>query len=190
MVGTMVADGWLPEARKNAKWLIGLGIVQVIFGLLAIGCPLVTGIVVSVFVGAMLLVSGIGRIIQAFKANSWGVGMLALLIGALTVIAGVVMLFRPVVGLATLTLVLAFYFLFEGISTLVVAWRMRPAQGWGWVFFNGLVSLLLGILIWRQWPVSGAWAIGTIVGIHILFNGWSMIMIGALARRRGDAPAA
>ena len=190
MVGPNTVARWMPEARKNARWLIVLGIIQVIFGLVAMGSPLITGIVVSIFVGAMLLVSGIGRIIEALKAGSWGVGMLALLIGALTVIAGVVMLFRPVVGLTTLTLVLAFYFLFEGVSTLVVAWRMRPAEGWGWVFFNGLVSLLLGILIWRQWPVSGAWAIGTLVGIHILFNGWSMIMIGVLARRGGNTTAA
>ena len=178
---------WVATAKQNVKWLIILGIVQVVLGMIAIASPLVTGIVVSIFVGACLLGCGVGRMIQAFKADSWGAGLLGTAVGALTIIAGLLMLFRPGVGLVTLTLILAFYFLIEGISTAVVASKMRPNDGWGWVMFQGVVSILLGFMIWRQWPLSGAWALGTIIGIHILLNGWTMIMLGMAVKRGAGA---
>jgi len=178
---------WVAKAKQNVKWLIILGIAQVVLGMIAIASPLMTGIVVSIFVGACLLACGVGRVIEAFKAGSWGAGLLGTAVGALTIIAGLLMLFRPGVGLVTLTLILAFYFLIEGISTAVVAWKMRPNDGWGWVMFQGIVSILLGFMIWRQWPLSGAWALGTIIGIHILLNGWTMIMLGMALKRGGGA---
>ena len=97
------------------------------------------------------------------------------------------MIFRPLVGLVTMTMLLALYFLVDGISEIVAAFRIKPDQGWGWVLFNGIIAVLLGLMIWRQWPVSGAWAIGLLVGIHILITGWSMIILGSGARRVAGA---
>jgi polyhydroxyalkanoate synthesis regulator phasin len=97
------------------------------------------------------------------------------------------MIFRPLVGLVTMTLLLAIYFLIDGISEIVAAFKIKPDQGWGWVLFNGIIAVLLGFMIWRQWPVSGAWAIGLLVGIHILMTGWSMIILGSGARRVAGA---
>jgi hypothetical protein len=87
----------------------------------------------------------------------------------------------------TLTLLLAVYFFVDGISEIIAALKIKPDQGWGWVLFNGVIALLLGIMIWRQWPMSGQWAIGVLVGVHILITGWTMIVLGTGARRIAGA---
>lgn len=174
---------WLEEAKKNSGLLIFLGILTVIFGFIAIGTPLITGVTVAVFVGFLLLGSGIAQIIHALKSKQWGTGIWGTIIGLLGCLAGLLMIFRPMVGLVTMTLLLAFYFLVDGICEIIAAFKIKPDQGWGWVLFNGIVAVLLGVMLWRQWPVSGAWAIGLLVGIHILMTGWSMIILGTGARR-------
>ena len=179
----MTPNAWLKDAKKNAGWLIALGVISVIVGMLAIGSPMVAGMSVSMVVGAMLLIAGIGHLIGAFKAGSFGSGLLGFLGGALTTVAGVVMFFRPVVGLEVLTILLAIYLIFDGISGIILGFRVRAlGRGWGWLVFSGVLGLVLGVLIYRQWPVSGVWAIGTLVGIHILFRGWSLIAIGLAAK--------
>ena len=178
---------WIDEAKKNSGFLIFLGILTVIFGVVAIGSPLITGVAVSVFVGFLLLASGVAQIVHALKSKQWGTGFWGTVIGLLSVVAGLLMIFRPMVGLVTMTILLAIYFLVDGISEIIAAFKIKPDQGWGWLLFNGIVAVLLGVMIWRQWPVSGAWAIGILVGIHILITGWSMIILGTGARRVAGA---
>jgi uncharacterized membrane protein HdeD (DUF308 family) len=131
----------------------------------------------------MLLASGVTQIIHAIKSKQWGTGFWGTVIGLLGVVAGLMMIFRPLVGLVAMTMLLAIYFLVDGVSEIVAAFRIRPDQGWGWVLFNGIIAVVLGFMVWRQWPVSGAWAIGILVGIHILLTGWTMIILGTGARR-------
>jgi uncharacterized membrane protein HdeD (DUF308 family) len=178
---------WLDEAKKNSGLLIFLGILTVIFGVLAIAAPLITGIAVSMFVGSLLVLMGALQIVHAFKSKQWGTGFWGTVVGSLAVGAGLVMIFRPAVGLVSMTMILAIYFLVDGISEIVAALKIKPDQGWGWVLFNGIIAVLLGFFIWRQWPFSGAWAIGVLVGIHILISGWSMIILGTGARRLAGA---
>ncbi len=94
---------------------------------------------------------------------------------------------RPLMGLATLALLLAAYFLVDGICEIIVAFKMKPESGWGWMLFGGIVAMLLGIMIWRQWPISGAWAIGVLVGVHMLLAGFALIVLGSGARRIASA---
>jgi len=177
----------MEEAEKNSGLLIFLGIMTVIFGVVAIGSPLITGVAVAVFVGFLLLASGVARIVHSLKAKQWGTGFWGTAIGILGIAAGLLMIFRPLVGLVTMTMLLAIYFLVDGISEIIAAFKIKPDQGWGWVLFNGIIAVVLGLMIWRQWPVSGAWAIGLLVGIHILMTGWSMIILGTGARRVAGA---
>jgi len=174
---------WIDEAKKNSTTLIVLGVLTVIFGMLAIGMPFISGIAVTLYVGFLLLAMGVLQIIAAFKSGQWGAGIAATLIGLLSIFAGLFMVFRPVQGMATLALILAIYFLFDGISEIIVSFRMRPEPGWGWMFFNGAIAALLGFFLWRQWPMSGAFAIGLLFGIHILFSGFTMIFVGSGTRR-------
>jgi uncharacterized membrane protein HdeD (DUF308 family) len=161
--------------------------LTVIFGVVAIGSPLITGVAVVVFVGFLLLASGVARIVHALKSKQWGTGFWGTAVGVLGVAAGLLMIFRPLVGLVTMTMLIAIYFLVDGISEIIAAFKIKPDQGWGWVLFNGIIAVLLGFMIWRQWPVSGRWAIGLLVGIHILITGWSMIILGTGARRVAGA---
>jgi uncharacterized membrane protein HdeD (DUF308 family) len=183
-----MTDGtWLAEAKKNSGLLIFLGVLTVIFGVMAIAAPLITGITVAVFVGFLLLFTGIMRIVFALKSGQWGSGIWGTIVGLLGAVAGLLLIFRPMVGLLTLTLLLAIYFFVDGISEIIAALKIKPDQGWGWVLFNGVIALLLGIMIWRQWPMSGQWAIGVLVGVHILITGWTMIVLGTGARRIAGA---
>ena len=97
------------------------------------------------------------------------------------------MISQPVSALATLTLFLAAYFVASGIVQAVAAFGARPEPGWGWVMFGGVLSLILGLMIWRQFPISGVWALGTLVGIQLVFSGWTLIAVGGLARDAADA---
>jgi uncharacterized membrane protein HdeD (DUF308 family) len=179
----MTEGRWLDEAKKNSGLLVFLGILTVVFGVIAVATPMITGVAVAVFVGFLLLGSGVAQIFHALKSRQWGTGFWGTVIGLLGVAAGLLMIFRPLVGLVTMALLLAFYFLVDGICEIIAAFRIKPDQGWGWVLFNGVIAVLLGLMIWRQWPLSGAWAIGLLVGIHILMSGWSMVILGTGARR-------
>ena len=183
----MAEASWMDEAKKNAALLIFLGVSTVILGVVAIASPLITGVAVTVFVGFLLLASGVAQILHALKSRQWGTGFWGTVIGMLGVAAGLLMIFRPIVGLVTMTMLLAIYFLVDGISEIIAAVKIKPDRGWGWVLFNGVIAVLLGLMIWRQWPISGAWAIGLLVGIHILMTGWSMIILGTGARRVAGA---
>ena len=93
----------------------------------------------------------------------------------------------PVTGLLTLTLILMAWFLVDGIFGVIAGLQVRPAQGWGWMVFSGAISMLLAILLWRGWPATGAVAIGLLVGIRLVFTGWSIAMLGAVADSVSDA---
>lgn len=162
----------LAQASKNAKiW----GWIILVAGFLAIISPLVSGLAVAIMVAVLLLVAGITRIVHAFQ----GGGFLTGLSGALATIAGAVMLGRPLLGLVSLTLILIVYFLAVGLSEIIAAFQIRPAQGWGVLLFSGIVSVLLSLLIGNQWPLSGAWAVGVLVGIQLMSSGMTMIAIGS-----------
>jgi uncharacterized membrane protein HdeD (DUF308 family) len=95
---------------------------------------------------------------------------------------GLLLLTRPIVGLASLTLILIVYFLVEGIFEIMAALQLRPLQGWGWMLCSGIFSVILAGFFWSEWPLSGAWAIGVLVGIQLIFAGWSMISLGRIGR--------
>ena len=170
--------------------MIFFGIVLLILGVLAIAAPMVVGAAVSTTVAIVLMAAGIVRMIWAFRPESFGKGFLALLLGGLTLGVGIVILARPLVGMASLTLILGVYFLLDGIFDIVAAFQIKPTKGWGWMVFGGAMSIVLSALIWSEWPLSGAWAIGILVGVRLLFAGWEMIALGAMARAVGDAVAA
>lgn len=179
---TETMDSAAKEVKKSGGLVVLLGILTIVLGVLCMGAPLVTGLAVGMLVGGFLLIGGIFRIIFAFKAPTWGKGILGFLLGALTIVCGLIMLGRPILGLASLTLVLAAYFLVDGIFEIIVAFQIRPTKGWGWTLVSGIAAVLLGYLIWRQWPLSGAWAIGILVGVNLIMSGWGMIAFGGTAR--------
>jgi len=177
-----VVSGWIQEAKKNAGWLVALGVLIVITGFLAIASPLASGLSVVVFLGIALTIGGVARTIAAFSAASFGQGTLAFIGGILTFGAGLILAARPGIGLATLTLMLGAYLLMDGISGAILAFRVRPESGWGFILFSAVCGVILGFFLLREWPLSGGWAIGTLVGINLLVCGFSMISVGSAVR--------
>jgi uncharacterized membrane protein HdeD (DUF308 family) len=175
-------SSWAKDAKKNAGWLIALGVVSIVVGFMAIGSPLVAGTSVAAVVGFLMLVAGLSQLVGSFRAGSFGSGALGFLGGLLTSLAGLLMFLRPLFGLGALAILLGIYFFVDGFSEIALAFRVRPEKGWGWMLFSGVLALLLGILIFRQWPLSGALAMGMLVGIHLLFRGFSLVAIGMAAR--------
>jgi uncharacterized membrane protein HdeD (DUF308 family) len=116
-------------------------------------------------------------------APSFRQGSLIFLFGGITALAGATVVARPLFGLATITMVLLVYFLVDGISTVVSGWRLRPEPGSGWMIFGGATSILLGVLLLAKWPLSGAWAVGVLVGIRLVMRGSSMIALSAVGRQ-------
>lgn len=165
--------------KKSKNTLIILGILCLLLGIAAIAAPLFAGTMLTVLIGAFMLVSGTAQIIHSFQLCGHKVA--TFLMGLLGVVAGGLIFSKPLLGLATLTLLLAVYFLFDGIMWIFMALQMKPEKGWGMVLFNGGITLVLGILIWSQWPLSAAWAIGVLLGIRILMAGTTMLFFGTLA---------
>ena len=145
--------------------------------------PLVVGVSITILVGAMLAVSGISQCFLAFKAGAFGKALVILFVGVLMAIVGFYLMSQPIAGLAALTIILMLYLLASGALEIIVAFQLKPVAGWGLLFFNGIVTLLLGIMLWRQFPLSGAWAIGVLFGIKMLFSGWAFVFIGRSVKK-------
>jgi len=177
-----VVSGWVQEAKKNAGWLVALGVLTVIAGCFAIASPLLSGLSVVVLIGVALAIGGVARTIAAFSAGSFGQGALAFIGGILTFGTGLILAARPGIGLATLTLMLGAYLLIDGISSAVLAFHVRPVSGWGSILFSAVMAVILGFLLLREWPLSGMWAIGTLLGVNLLVSGFSIISVGSTAR--------
>lgn len=178
----MTAPSLAGAIKANANGMILLGITMLILGALALAAPLWSGVAVALLVGCLVLAAGVAQCAFSFRAGFFGQKMLGLLLGLLTAICGVVMVANPLLELSFLTLALAAYFLVAGVFEAISALRLRPLRGWVWALAGGLLSVLLGCLIWADWPLSGAWAVGVLVGIKVMFLGATMIILGNAAR--------
>jgi uncharacterized membrane protein HdeD (DUF308 family) len=165
-------------ARQASKASIAFGALLSVLGIFAVLSPMFSGIAVTVLVGMLLLAAGFVELIFAFQADSFGKGVLRFLFGGLTLLAGAIIVATPGPSLGALTIVLAVFFVIGGVTDIVLAFKVRPEDGWGWALFSGVASILLGIFIVSQWPVSGIWAVGIYVGVRILMHGWMLMSLG------------
>lgn len=176
------AGGMSPTeaARKGSGLAAALGVFLIILGVLAVLEPLYAGASFTLLLALLLIGAGIVKLVWAFGAKSGGAGILTFVFGILTMLVGLYMLARPGIAMATLTLVLAVYFFLSGISEIMYAFKLE--SGRGTALFIGIVSVLLAIMVWRQWPLSGLWLIGVLVGVKLMFMGWMLVAIGGTAR--------
>ncbi len=157
-------------------------ILLIILGAVAIGVPLVTASGVVIFLAWLILLAGAVLLIQAFLSNGVGGMIWKVLAAVVYLAAGAFLLTHPVMALAALTLMLAIFFVAAGIAELATWFQNRGARAAGWLLFSGLVSLVLGAMIWMQWPSSALWAIGTLVGVNMIMTGVSRLMVNLAAR--------
>ena len=177
----------LSDFQKNRGWFLALGIVLIVAGTLAVIYDVTATKLSVLFFGWILIAMGAIEAMQSFWQPKWGGFFLHLIVGILGVVVGFHLVSSPVAGAMVLTLFIAIYFMVVGLVRAVTAVMMR-FPGWGWVFFSGVVSFVLGLLIRQQWPYSGLFAIGLFIGIDMIFSGWSYVML-ALAAKEEPAPA-
>lgn len=171
------------DIHKAATWSIVLSVLMIAAGVLAIFSPAVAGVAVTVFFGWMLIFSGLLHLVFAWQAGRPGAVVWEILIGMLYGGIGLYLLAQPVAGLQSLTLALAMYLVVEGVLEFVLSFQLRPLPGTGWLLFDGIVTLLLAVMIASAWPVSAGWAVGTLVGISMLFSGVTRLMLSAAVRQ-------
>ena len=170
-------------ARAPSRVGTGWGFAVMLLGILAMMTPFFSGVAVTSLVAVFIAAAGLAMTFYAFKAGSFGKGLLQFLFGGITVLFGVAMFVTPILSMFGLTGLLMAYFVVDGIFAVVSGIRGRSEPGWGWVTVSGTASIVLAVLLWRQWPASGAYAVGLLVGIRLIFSGWSIAMLGML----GDA---
>lgn len=168
--------------KTSVGWSIALSVLMIVAGLLAVALPQLGGIAVSLLVAWLLIFIGASHFLFGWHARKAGGIVWHILLGILDIAVGAYILIRPVAALATLTLLLAIYLVARGIVEFILSLQVRPMRGSGWLLFDGLISVILGIMIWRTWPSSTEWAIGTLVGISMFFAGFSRLMISLAAR--------
>jgi uncharacterized membrane protein HdeD (DUF308 family) len=174
----------LHTLRESRGSFIGLGIALVVLGALAILMPMIASLVTAVAIGAVLVASGLFEGIHAIRNRRWANSGWSILSALVQLVAGALIVAFPVTGKVTLTLILAAFFFAEGVLKIIRALQHRAMPAWGWLLFDGLLSLALGVLIWWRWPSTAAWAIGLLVGVNVLIGGASMLLIGLSARSR------
>lgn len=169
--------------RSSLGWSIGISIFLIIAGTLAIIVPPIAGLAVNIFVAWMLMFSAGGHFFYAWHNRKTAGIWWEVLIGVLYTVVGVLLLMNPLLGLVSLTLALAVYLFVEAMLEFFLSFQLRPLPGTGWLLFDGIVTLILALMIWRTWPWSTEWAIGILVGVSMLFSGVSRLMLSLAARR-------
>ena len=179
-----MANG-VESVKQGGKAVSTMGWIYVVLGLLAIVFPFAAGAGVTIAIGLALLIAGLGGTMAAWQQRKHE-GWVPLLVGVLTILAGLMFLFRPWFGMRILTLMLIIYFGATGLLRILAAFQIKPREGWGWVLIDGLVSFVLGALLWSQFPAPAVWLLGLLFGIKLLTFGLVMIMTGKAVQELAD----
>ena len=174
---TLAMTSGVAPLRAKWGWILALGIVYLITGIIALG-SVVMATAASVFVvGIMMVISGVAEVINAFQIKTWGKFLLWILLGALYIVAGFVTFQNPLLAAVFLTLILGAALVASGIMRIILAFSMKEGSAWLWVVFSGVVTLLLGGVILSHWPISGLYVLGVFLGIDLVIAGVSWIAI-------------
>ena len=179
----------IERARKYWWFCSLLGVLLVLGGTVAIVYPLFSSLGAVMVLGIVLIISGTFTIIGAFWAGRWSALFLQLLVGILYVMAGMAIRDAPLESVALLTMFIAAFFIVAGAFRIIVSLVERFPQ-WGWALLNGLVTLIAGVIIYDTFPTSALWVIGLLVGLELLLNGWTWIMLSLVVRRLPEAEGA
>jgi uncharacterized membrane protein HdeD (DUF308 family) len=188
-------SGLSPRAetvRKYSTWFMIYGVVLVLLGAFAIIAPGIATLAVGLMIGWLLLIGGVIGVVAVFTAGTSAPGFWWNLITAIVyVLAGIALLWSPIAGAVTLTLILAAYLLAAGVAKVVMSLGYREAirGAWGWMLLSGMVDIVLGGLIIVGLPLTGLWVLGLLVGINLVFTGVALVMAAVHARRLASSPS-
>ena len=181
-----MSDAELASARKQVSestgWLIGVGVLLVFLGMVAIALPLFSTLAAAIWIGWTLLIGGALMLSQALFAWRWPDSLWSILVALLYLGTGALILYAPLTSVLSLTFAMSMLFVAEGVFEIFQAFTMRPLAGWAWLFFSGVAAVIAGVLIGYLFPGSAAWVLGLFFGLNLLSTGWSLIFVAAACR--------
>ncbi len=164
--------------QKNRKLLIFEGIIFTLLGCLAVALPVISTLSIEMFIGALFIFGGIFQALRSFKTQQSQGFLGSFLISLVYIVFGCLLLFYPLAGVISLTIMLMFFFIVEGISKIFLAFQMRPLKQWLWFLMSGVISLIMAFIIFSGWPGTAFWVLGLLVGINMIFFGISLFFFG------------
>lgn len=167
----------------TGNWLLLTGVTLVLLGVGSMISPAIAGNAVVYLIGGLLLLTGLVQFLVGWQTESWREKLVRLIHGGISTVGGIAVMAHPFYGLAALSLVLAIFFGIEGIWKIVSSFSYRSVPGWIALLMSGALDLILGILIWRQWPVSGLWAVGILVGVNLFSTGMAFVALAMTWKR-------
>lgn len=175
------------QLRKFWLRFVLLGVLLLLLGTIAVVASVAVTLVTMVFIGWLMIFGGVLQAAHGFTCKEWGGFFIDLLTGLLYFVAGLMIILNPAATAVTLTLMIALLLIFGGIFRIAMAMSIR-FHNTNWLLLHGIINILLGVSIWQSWPLSGLWVIGLFVGVDMIFNGWSLIMLGIAAKKMNDVP--
>lgn len=172
----------IAEIKHNWGWIMGMGILFLILGCIGMGMVVGLTVVSMYFFGILLIVGGVGHVVDVFKYKDWKGVVWQALIAVLYIVAGIDVLYDPIMASALITAILAGVLIVIGLTRIIMAFTLKDSKGWGWLLLAGLTAIILGVLILMQWPTSALWFIGLFIAIELIVTGWTYIFIALSLR--------
>jgi uncharacterized membrane protein HdeD (DUF308 family) len=172
---------------RNSKSSIALSVILILLGMLAIALPTLTSFGVVRVLAWLIIFDGIAQLVQAFRSEGGGRAIWRFLVALLYIAGGIYLLVHPTLGLVGLTLVMAVFFFSEGVIELANYISARGRSDSKWLLLHGVASLLLGLVIWRRWPIGSLWTVGILVGIGMIMTGVTRLMMALAVRKAQQA---
>ena len=171
----------LEALRGQWLWFVILGVLLVVLGMVALSSVVIASLAVAMAIGILLLIAGIGETIGAFWCRGWSGFFMHMLSGVLSIVIGALFIHHPATADLALTVLIASFLMVGGIFKIITALSYRFAT-WGWPLVSGIIDLILGVMIWQEWPTSAFWVIGLFLGINLIFRGFNWISLGIALR--------
>jgi uncharacterized membrane protein HdeD (DUF308 family) len=175
--------------RENWKWFVFQGIVVLILGCLAVAEPVIASVAVDIYIGWLFMFSGVLGLAAMFSARDTSAFLWILLTAALSLAAGILLIWKPDEGTVSLTLVLTAFFIAEGVfqAGASISYRDVLPDSWGWMLASGIADIVLAGLIIYSWPQSASWTLGLVVGVSLITTGLAIIRTAIEVRKGGKS---
>lgn len=167
-------------ARPNP--FVIFGVLLMLLGALCLALPQIAAVSAAILVGMALLLGGLLALGHWRLTLGWPGSGASFVSGLVFLVIGLLLLLRPNAGIAAVGMLLGVFFLLDGATKLMLGLSTRGIPGAGWNLLHGAVSLFLAIMLFAGWPTSATWVVGLVAGLHLLFKGWAMLMLGLSAR--------
>jgi uncharacterized membrane protein HdeD (DUF308 family) len=172
----------IPTSPRKWGWFVLLGAALIAAGIFALGDVVAVTLASVIFIGAMLLVGGVFQIVHAFMTRTWSSFLFQFLGGALYIVGGLLIMDEPDQGSVLITLLLLAAFIVGGVLRIVIALRHRDMTGWWVLLLGGIVSLVVGVLLFAELPWSGLWVLGTLIAVELIMMGVTWLQFGLTLR--------